>query len=106
MALLFILALVAQPLQANAIAPKDKLHEQCRTRLQQKLNAEITDLTSVAPHRIGRQTILSGTVRALQRTSPPPGEMGTDHVLRLDYSYTCRTRDHSLPTITLTPLHD
>src|SRR3954453_7626642 len=63
---------------------------QCRAAISSKVRGEVSDLSIVKSRRIGRTTILKGTVTVLQRPPTRPGEMTPTHVIQLRYYYVCR----------------
>lgn len=91
-ALLLAFTLVADVAQTGLSPPQDEAAEKCRTRLEHKLNGELSDFAVTEGARIGRSRVVNGRVSVLKRPSAQPGDLSPHHVQRLDYLFTCRVR--------------
>jgi hypothetical protein len=75
--------------------------KRCRAAISSKVKGELSDLSITKSRRIGRTTILNGSVTVLQRPPTRPGEMTPTHVIRLQYNYECRWPGRGKAHITL-----
>src|SRR4051812_7666482 len=100
-ALLLAFTLVADVAQTGFRPPQDEAAEKCRTRLEHKLNGELSDFTVTDSARIGRSRVVNGRVSVLKRPSAVPGDLSPHHVQRLDYLFACRVRGGRISHLTL-----
>jgi hypothetical protein len=103
-ALLGTLSLVAHVSQMSVSSVQDEAVGRCRTRLEQKLNSEITEFNVAKTRRIGRTIVLSGTLASGTRASQRPGEMSPHHVILSRFSFECRSTGRKVPNVKLAPL--
>jgi hypothetical protein len=89
-ALLWIAILAADESQMMVDSSRARAELQCRTAIASKVKAEVSELSVGNYRKIGRTTILNGTVTALQRPVTRPGEMAPMHIINLRYYYHCR----------------
>jgi hypothetical protein len=75
--------------------------KRCQAAISSKVKGEVSDLSILKTRRIGRTTILNGSVTVLQRPSMRPGEMTPSHVIQLQYNYVCRWTGRGRAHITL-----
>lgn len=105
-AFLLTLLTVADAAPMSPSSAQDKAAAQCSARVATKVNSEISNFVVTKSSRTRRTLVLEGTVSALNRPTPTPGEMTPTHVRRLDYTFRCRWAGHRGPTVRLVSLHD
>jgi hypothetical protein len=64
--------------------------QQCQPVVARKVAGEVSDMTVSQLRRIGRETIVKGTVSVLKRPATRPGELTPTHIINAPYSYECR----------------
>ncbi|MEA3049281.1 MAG: hypothetical protein QOG84_1117 [Sphingomonadales bacterium] len=75
--------------------------KRCQIAISSKVKGEVSDLSILKTRRIGRTTILNGSVTVLQKPPTRPGEMTPTHVIQLQYNYQCRWSGRGKARITL-----
>lgn len=88
---LLLAAAVAAELPPTITDPAERrAAQQCRPVLARKVRGELSNMTVTNLRRIGRETILRGTVNVLKRPATKPGELTPMHVIDMPYTYECR----------------
>jgi hypothetical protein len=88
---LLLMAALAAELPPTITDPAERrAAQQCQPVLARKVAGEVSEMTVRRLRRIGRETIVKGTVSVLKRPATRPGELTPTHVINAPYSYECR----------------
>jgi hypothetical protein len=104
--LLWLAVSAPDPAQSIADPAQRRAAQACEASLSRKAGGEVSSFDTDQMHRTGRDTILKGTTRVLQKPAARPGELTATHVIVMRYSYECRIRGSGAPRIKLKPLAD
>jgi hypothetical protein len=104
--LLWLSASSPDPAQSIADPAQRRAAQSCEAGLSRKAGGEISSLDVGRMHRVGRETILGGTIRVFQKPATRPGEMTATHIVVMRYSYQCRLNGRGGRRIKLHPLED
>jgi hypothetical protein len=100
-ALLWIAILALDESQIASDSAQSPGAKRCEAAISSKVKGEVSDLSVAKTRRMGRTTILNGSVTVLQRPPTRPGEMTPTHVIQLRYYYQCRWAGRGKTHITL-----